>query len=225
VKPPVDVPTIRDYLRLLAKSWWAILLAVALSVGAGWLYWHNDHTYVATTRLLIVTPGGATPPDAYYGDLSAATRVLTMQNLAQSTQVTSRAIDQYQLNETPATLAKKIVVVPSAPQTAFIELRVTGDSPQAAMDAANSVTGNLIAVTSEIEGLDKGDTELLWIDHATHAGDGRASKWRSMAMGGMVGLSWSIVIVLTYWLLLGSVLDRKHIRRVITDARAGTDGR
>lgn len=221
MKPPAGVPTIGRYLLLVGRSWWVIVLATALSAGSGWLVWHNDPTWVATTRLLIVAPGGAQPSDAYYGNLSSRTRTLTIQELAQSAQVTGRAIDQFELQETPETLAEKIIVVPS--QTAFVELRVEGDSPKAAQDAANSITGNLIAVTNEIETLDKGDTELLWIDQATHATDGRPSKWRSMLLGGGVGLAWSVVIVLAYRLLVGTVFDRNQLRRVVDNARAERD--
>ena len=211
MKPPVGVPKVGRYLLLLARSWWVIVLATVLSAGAGWLVWHNDPTWVAATRVLVVTPGGAQPPDAYYGNLSARTR-------AQSTQVTGRAIDQFELQETPETLAEKIIAVPS--ETALVELRVEGDSPEAAQDAANSITGNLIAVLNEIEALDKGGTELLWIDQATYASDGRPSKWRSMAMGAGVGLAWSVVIVLAYRLLVGTVFDRDQLRRVVDSTRA-----
>lgn len=217
MKPPASVPTPGRYLRLLARSWWAVLLATVLSAGAGWLVWHNDSTWVAATRMLIVSPGGAQPPDAYYGNLSSRTRAVTLQELARSTQVTSRAIDQFELPETPETLAEKITAVPT--ETAFVELRVEGDSPEAARDTANTVTANLIVVLDEIETMDKGNTELVWIDKADHAVDGRPSKSRSMLLGAGVGLAWSVVITLTYWLLVGTVFDRDQVRRLIGDSR------
>ena len=218
MKPPVGVPAVGRYLLLLARSWWVIVLATGLSAGAGFLVWHNDPTWVATTRVLVVTPGGAQPPDAYYGNLSARTRAQTIQELARSAQVTGRAIDQFELQETSETSAEKIIAVPS--ETALVELRVEGDSPKAAQDAANSITGNLIAVLNEIETLDKGDTELLWIDQATYSSDGRPSKWRSMAMGACVGLAWSVVIVLAYRLLVGTVFDRSQLRHIVDSTRA-----
>jgi capsular polysaccharide biosynthesis protein len=218
MRPPPAVPTIGRYLLLLSRSWWVIVLATVLSAGSGWLVWHNDPTWVAATRVLVVTPGGAQPPDAYYGNLSARTRTLTLEQLAQSAQVTGRAIDQFELQETSETLAEKIVAVPT--ESSFIELRVQGDSPKAAQDAANSITGNLIAVVNEIETLDKGSTELLWVDQATYASDGRPSKWRSMLMGAGVGLAWSVVGILAYWLLIGTLFDRNQVTRVVQAGRA-----
>ena len=81
VRPPADVPRFNDYLRILAASWGVIGAAALLGGGAGWLVWHNEHKVEAYARFFVVTPAGAQPADAQYGNVSALSKTVTFRTL------------------------------------------------------------------------------------------------------------------------------------------------
>ena len=63
-------------------------------------------------------------------------------------------------------------------------------------------------------------------DHEDDPADADKAWWATgkarlvWLLGGLVGLAWSSVIALTYWLLVGIVFDTTQIRRVVRIARA-----
>jgi capsular polysaccharide biosynthesis protein len=219
MRAPAESPRLSDYLRLLAGSWIVIVLVTALSAGAGWLVWHNDQKYDATTRFLVVAPGGAEPADVYYGSLSAMARTPTYQQLARSSQVTMRTIDELKLRLTPEELAKNITVEPT--KSAMLEMHVTAPDPNEARDTANSIARNLLQVSSEMEGLDTGATDLVLIDSASGAADTRPSRSQQMLLAGLMGLAISVVLVLAYRLATGDVVDRKQVGHIVDGTMTG----
>ena len=207
---------------MVAGSWVAIVCATALSVGAGWLAWHHDRTYYATARFLIVAPAGASPSDAYYGNLSAMTRTVTYLQLAKSPQVTTRAIDELKSRQSPVDLAKRITMGPT--DSALLEMQVSANNPDVARDTANAVARNMIEVSREMKGLDTAGTDLVLVDPATGATEKRSALYGHLVLGGIIGLSLSVVLVVAYGLAIGSVLDRKQVGRIANEAIIGKGG-
>jgi capsular polysaccharide biosynthesis protein len=216
VKPPERVPRIRDYLRLLRDGWLVIVGATALSVGAGWVaHETTPAVYQATTRVFVVTPGGAQVVDAYYGTLNSETRAITVQPLVISQRVTMRTIEDAQLNETPEGLAGRIT---SKVQGALVDITVTDSDPVRARDTANALAKNLIEVEKEMTTVETAGVDLVLVDSANSASDARKPVKRFLLMGGAFGLAISTILVLAYGLFRDRVLAADQVEIVADEA-------
>jgi capsular polysaccharide biosynthesis protein len=219
VKPPTRVPRVRDYLQLLKGGWIVIVCATALSAGAGWLARETaPATYQATTRVFVVTPGGAEVVDAYYGNLSAEMRALTVQQLVRSTQVTKRTVDQLRLSQTPQELAGHIT---ASVQKALVQIDVTGYDPEQTRAAANGITSNLIQLSREMSNLDTAAGDVVLVDAATGVSDQRGALVGVLLLGGSLGLALSMVLLIAHGLATDRVLTRNQVGHIADEAFVG----
>jgi capsular polysaccharide biosynthesis protein len=220
MKPPTHVPRVRDYLELLRDGWIVIVCATLLSVGVGWMIRESTAaTYQATTRVLMVTPGGAEVVDVYYGTLAAEARALTVQQLVASPQVTKRTVDQLHLSETPGGLAGRIS---ASFKGALVEIHVTGYDAALTRDTANAVTSNLIAVTREMALVDNAAGDLILVDDATHVAESRGSLAQFLISGAALGLVLSAVLVIARGLARDRVLTRNQVGHIATETGVGS---
>ncbi|BBZ27160.1 hypothetical protein MMAD_14550 [Mycolicibacterium madagascariense] len=220
MRPPRDAPQIRDYGRLLARFWVVVVLATALSAGAGWLVWHHERNYVASLKFLVVTPGGAEPFDAFYGNLTAMSRALTYESLAHDPKVLQRTEDELGADRGGQTLVKGITVVPST--SAVFDVLVAAAEPEAAKNAANTLGRNMIAASDALQKADPEAAGLVLVDPANDAADARGPASSVMLTGALLGLVSSVVLVLAYGLVLNSVDDRRQVARIVDVVRRGT---
>ncbi len=216
------MPRARDYLHLLRDGWLIILSATLLSGGASWqVQTHRDPIYTANARLFAVIPGGPGTRSAVENNRGALSRMETYAELAKSPQVTARAVDTAQLEESPRELASRITTVVT-PGSVLLDISVTGDDSATTRDAANAVATNLIAVSRELASSDKGPVaELVVVDGAVTAAATRASLARYLLLGGSIGLSLSVVLVLARGIWRDAVLDRRQVDHVIAEAVPG----
>jgi capsular polysaccharide biosynthesis protein len=220
MKPPTPVPRIRDYLHILARYWWVIVLATALSVGAGWLARQTAHPqYQASARVFIQTVGSAEVYDAYHGNRTAMAQAISIQELARNPQVAKRTLEQLGLRQTPAELIERITPVVHG---AVVDIYVTADSPELARDTVTSLTYNLQALTDEIGDLSKFGTDVVLVDGTSGAWDLRAPLKRYLLLGGVLGLALSVVLVLALGRGRDSLLSEGQVARVIDETRART---
>jgi Mrp family chromosome partitioning ATPase len=103
---------------------------------------------------------------------------------------------------------------------AVVEITVTGDSPELARDTANSVLFNMVAVTDEVGDLEKSGTDLVVVDAASGAGDGRAPLLRYLQLGGAIGFGLSVVMVIAYGRVRGDVLSEGQVERIVAVSAA-----
>jgi capsular polysaccharide biosynthesis protein len=232
VRPPEDVPRVRDYLRVLAARWLVIFAATVLSavaVVASERYL-QDPVYVAATQLFAVVPGDAQTHAAYEGNRGSTVRIETYSQLAVSTMVTQRTIDELGLPDTPEELAKRITVrsVPDTlsqfayPMSVLINVSVSGDNPNRTVEVANSVARNLVAATQELEwsGTEAGPA-LVLIDDAKSAVQARSS-WLSLAgVGAGLGLVLSCLAVLVLGVRRDKILSRDQMAYVASQSTGG----
>ena len=215
------MPRVRDYLQLLRNGWLVILCATALSVGAGWVSWDTaTPVYRSTAKVFATTPGGATPVDALYGDLTAISRVLTVQRLARSSQVTVRTIDQLGLAETPSDLAADITVVVT--KSALMDVMVTGHDADLTRRTANAVVTNLIQLNREMRRVDTASGDLILVDPAGPS-DRQGSMWQPMLFGGVLGAVISVIAVIAYGLIGNKLLGKRHVDHIVGEAVAERD--
>jgi capsular polysaccharide biosynthesis protein len=209
---------VRDYLLLLRDGWIAILCATALSAAAGWISWQTTGpVYQSSTKMLAITPGGASTPDAYFGQLNAVARADTYQLLARGSWVTTRTIEQLGLSETPEELAARIAVPQTA--TAVLDLVVTGDDAERTRETADAVTANLIQLSKEMSAVDTAGSELVLVDEASPA-IRQGSVWRSIRTRAALGLPLSMVLVIASGLLGDRLLGRGQVGRVVGETAA-----
>jgi capsular polysaccharide biosynthesis protein len=218
VKSPSGVPRLRDYAQIVRSGWIVILCATALSAGIGWLGWQTAKpVYQASTTLFVITPGSATPLDAYYGQLTAVSRVQTYQQLAQSSQVTSRTIDQLGLAETTEELAAQISVAPTT--SALLDVVVTGTDAERTQEIANAVGANMVELSRQLAAVDTADTELVMVDGAGLA-TRQGSAWLSVITATGLGFALSLVAVCALGLVADRLLARGEVGRVVGEAVA-----
>lgn len=228
MKPPAGVPRIRDYMRMLARGWVVIVCATALSAGAGVLVdrYLKDVEYVAATRVFAVVPGDAQTHAAYEGNRGASVRMQTYAQLATSTIVTQRTIDELGLHETPEELAEHITTTStpdtlsrfSYPLSVVLDVRVNGDDPRRTVDIANGVTRNLVAASEELEWQEsESGPGLVLVDEAKTAPRVTESLVSAAGVGAAWGLALSVLALLAVGALSDRVLDEDQIDYVAGD--------
>ena len=212
MRPPADAPRLNDYRRLLSRYWVIFLVTTIVSAGAGWLVWHQERNYVALVKFLVVTPGGAQPFDAFYGNLTAISRRVTYQDLAHNPQVILRTEDELGLSQSQTALVKRVVVVPT--QSAVFDVMVSATDPTAARDTANVLARNMVQVSNEVQKADSAAAGLVLVDAASGAADARGKATSLMLTGAILGFLSSALLILAYALARGTVNGREQIARI-----------
>jgi capsular polysaccharide biosynthesis protein len=232
VRSPVDVPRVRDYLRMLARGWPVILVATLLSAAAVVASdrYVQDPVYAASTQLFAMVPGDAQTHAAYEGNRGSTVRISTYSQLAISTIVTQRTIDELGLPDTPAQLAKRISVrsVPDTltrfayPMSVLINVQVTGNDSNRTVEVANAVARNLVAASQELEwnGSESGPA-LVLIDDAKSATNAGRSWLSNAGIGAAVGLILSCLAVIAIGVSRDQVLSREQLGYVAKQSVGG----
>ena len=230
MRPPVDVPRVRDYLVSLRNSWLVIVCATVLSAAAMVLgvRYLQPPKYVADTALFAVVPGDAMVHAAYEGNRGASVKIDTYAQLAKSSIVTLRTIDDLGLTQTPEELSKRIAVVSvpdtlsefSYPMSVLMRVQVSGDDPDGTVEIANAVTTNLISAAQEVEwsdseGAAKAGPSLILVDQAKSAAQAGPSWLENAGIGGALGAALSCLAVLGLGVSRDRVLSRGQLAYVI----------
>jgi capsular polysaccharide biosynthesis protein len=205
-------------LTLLTQGWIVILCATALSAGAGWAA--SRTVYQSSSRVFEVTPGGATPEDAYYGNLNSQTRTLTFQQLARSALVTKRIIEGLGLRKTPDELAKDITVADA--DGALLTILVNGDDPKTTRQTAEAVTTEMITLSHELAAVDTSAPELVLVDAAGPAISSGA-PYQYLLWGGALGFALSAVLMLGRGLIRDNISGRDQAARIVAEETVGPD--
>jgi capsular polysaccharide biosynthesis protein len=235
VRPPVGAPRVRDYARIALRGWVVIVVATVLSgvaaVLAGMFLTHP--TYAATTQVFALVPGDAQTHAAYEGNRGAAVRIQTYQQMATSTIVTQRTIDQLGLQETPADLAERITTISEPgtmsqfayPLSVLLDVRVTGTDPARTVEVANAVTRNLVAASEEVE-WDKTQSgpALVSLGDATAAYDARVPWWKTAGIGAGMGFALSTFLLLALGARRDQLLSSDQIAFVAEDSSYAGEG-
>ena len=207
---------------MLSQYWLVIALATLLSAASVVVSdrYLRAPEYAASTQLFAVVPGDAQTHSAYEGDRAASVRMDTYAQLATSTIVTLRTIDELGLDETPEELAKRISVksVPgtlsqfSYPLSALISVQVTGSDSSQTVDVANAVARHLIEASQETEwtGTQPGPA-LVLVDQATSAQTVGTSWLPNATFGAIFGLVLSCLAVLATGARRDRILDRGQL--------------
>lgn len=219
-------------MRMVANGWLVILLTTLLSAAAVVVSdrYIQDPVYAASTQLFATVPGDAQTHSAYEGNRGSTVRIQTYSQLAVSTIVTQRSIDELGLSDTPAQLAKRISVqsVPdtlsrfSYPLSVLIRVRVTGNDPQRTVELANAVGRNLVAASQELEwsGSESGPA-LVLIDDAKSATNAGRPWLTNAGIGAAIGFILSCLAMIAIGVRRDKVLSREQIGYVANQSTTG----
>lgn len=144
---------VRDYLRVLRKSW-RLVVSVVLGtlIIAAVVTATTTPVYRATTQLFVSTPGGNTS-DLLQGSSFTQRQVATYADLMTTRAVLQPVIDRLDLGLSASELAKSVsATVP--PGTVLIDISVLDTSPEQAATLANEIGGQFTQTVHDLESVD-----------------------------------------------------------------------
>ncbi|MCK9876289.1 polysaccharide biosynthesis tyrosine autokinase [Frankia sp. Ag45/Mut15] len=143
---------LRDYVRVLRRSWMLILAIVVLGGGlAGLLTWRSAKVYAASVTMVVSSPDNADgAASAYQGGLLSQQRVKSYANLVASDRVAGAVIDRLRLRITPEELRSKIIAA-AVPDTVLLKATIQDRDPRQAQAIADAVGTEFSRAVAEIE--------------------------------------------------------------------------
>ncbi|KQM61255.1 chromosome partitioning protein [Agreia sp. Leaf210] len=191
---------LRDYVRVLQKSW--ILIAVLLFVGIGAAAGFSilqTPKYSSSAKVFVSTSGGSTASDLQQGNTFTQQRVKTYADLTTTPIVLLPVIAELGLDISSGELASQVTA--SAPlNTTLIEIAVTNVDPALASQIATAVSESLSQVVEKIEtpansGSETSPVKLTLVQHAEVPQVPVSPNIPlNIGLGGLVGLALGIAI-------------------------------
>jgi len=149
---------LRDYIRILRKSWVLIVLFTLVGVGAAAAYSLTlTPNYSATAKVFVSTQGAGTTSELQQGSSFTIQRVKTYSSLVSTPIVLLPVIATLELGITSDQLASRVTASALA-DTSIIDITVTDTDPVRAAKTANAISQSLTAVVEDIEAPDVVDS-------------------------------------------------------------------
>jgi non-specific protein-tyrosine kinase len=145
---------LRDYIRVLRRSWLLILACVAIGgLLAAAATWRSTRIYAATITM-IVSPAAdaADAQDAYQGSLLSEQRVKSYADLVASERVAAAVIERLGLDAAVGAVQDKIEAN-AVPDTVLLRATVSDPDPATARDIADAVGAVFSDAVANIERL------------------------------------------------------------------------
>ncbi|MGJ6125839.1 hypothetical protein QN239_25015 [Mycolicibacterium sp. Y3] len=234
MRAPVEVPRLRDYASMLARVWLIILVATLLSAGAAVAAVKTrPASYTASVEVFATVAGDPSTFALYYGGMGAKLRIPSYVELAKSTLVAQRAVQELQSTTPPEELASRVSAewVPGGADargranSVFMRVTVTNSNPETAVKEANAIGSNLVTLSKELEWFEskfnddiqyKGPlAELLPVGVAKTAQLVPTPILGPMAIGAGVGLAVSVLIMLAVEIGRGTVGTRGQLNYIV----------
>lgn len=213
---------LRDYIRILRKSW--ILIAVLLFVGIGAASGYSilqTPKYSSSAKVFVSTSGGSTVADLQQGNTFTQQRVKTYADLATTPIVLLPVIAELGLDMSSSELAA--MVTASAPlDTTLIEISVTSTDPALAAQVATSVSESLTLAVESIEtstsdAANVSPVKLTLVQHAEVPQKPVSPNIPlNIALGGLVGLALGIGLAVLRETLDNRIRNERDVE-LITD--------
>lgn len=142
--------TARDYLTVLRKRWYVVLLAVLIGGGAGAaLSYTTTPLYQSTASVYFAVQSGGTAADLSQSGNFAQSQMPTFASFATLPVVLDPVIKQLALRRTAANLAGSISVATSS-TTVIIDVTVSDPVPEQAARISNAVATELGKVVTDL---------------------------------------------------------------------------
>ncbi|MGV8896370.1 MAG: polysaccharide biosynthesis tyrosine autokinase [Rhodoglobus sp.] len=142
---------LRDYIRILRKSWVLIVLLTLVTVSAAAAYSiAQTPQFSASTRVFVSSQSADSTSELVQGSTFTQARVKTYSSLVTTPIVLLPVIASLGLDVTAEELAERVTASAQL-DTTLIEISVTDVDPVVAADIANATSQSLTAVVSKIE--------------------------------------------------------------------------
>ena len=223
---------LRDYFRMLGRSWWLILVLAVVGGGAGGAYAVvQPPVYQASAKAFISASAGTSLSDLSSGASYLSEAVKGYADIARTAYVLNPVIASEGLQTTPAALAQDVTTTPGD-QEAVLQVTVTDGSAARAARIANAITAQL--ATAVVDLTPTGGTaattssavKLTPVDPAIVPTSPSSPKPAlTIALGAIAGLVLAVLIGLLRELLDTRVRGQEDVARVTDAALLGTTAR
>lgn len=212
---------IGEYLRVLQRLWWAVLLTIAIGAGVGYATsLTSTREYESRAQLFVTTQSGSSVGDAYQNNLFSQQRAVSYAGLATSRQVAARAVDQLKTGISADDLRAKISAA-AVENTVLLDITARDPDPAMAQVYANAVSVQLVQLVSELETSRRGGTPAagaVIVDDASYPTNPLGlSLLHRIGFGAAGGLLAALVLV-----VLATFADTRMRRREGVEAATGT---
>ncbi|MFD3701810.1 Wzz/FepE/Etk N-terminal domain-containing protein [Nocardia sp. NPDC058658] len=145
-----------DIWRIVRQRWLLIVAVALVCTAASAAYAQTmPTTYSATSSMYVSMATGTSVNDSYQGGLAAQQRVRSYLDLATSTTVAARVVDDQGLRITPEQMRAKITVS-SPPATTVIIIAVQDSTPTVARNLADATVAQFRTLIDELESIQRG---------------------------------------------------------------------
>lgn len=175
----------KQYLRVLVRKWWIIVLACVVTVVSAVIFSEVQPPVYRSSAMLQVIPARYD-----YGLTLAAEQLLRQfANQIHTTTMAQQVIDELQLDITTDKLLADVTVAP-IPEDFLIEVDVDRRDPGEARDVASSFAHDFVAFhAAHILDIDRQDRVQIWILEDAKYGWVHWPKTKTLALaGGVLGL-------------------------------------
>ncbi|MBF4633035.1 polysaccharide biosynthesis tyrosine autokinase [Agreia pratensis] len=214
---------LRDYIRILQKSW--VLIAVLLFIGVGAAAAYSivqTPKYSSSAKVFVSTSGGSTVSDLQQGNTFTQQRVKTYADLATTPIVLLPVISELGLKLSSTELAA--MVTASAPlDTTLIEISVTNVDAALSAEIATAVSENLAKAVNNIETASstpgaESPVKLTLVQHAEVPQKPVSPNVPlNIALGALLGLALGIGLAVLKEVLDNRIRNERDIE-LLTDA-------
>lgn len=209
---------LRDYLRVLRRSWILILSAVLIGVlGGGAASLLLRPTYTAETQLFVAIQNSGSVQELQQGNTFSQARVQSYVKTVETPVVLQPVIDSLGLEMTPSDLAAK-VVGSSDLNTVLITISVDDESPVKSAAIAQAVGSSLIKVVDNLERSDKtaaSPVKLSIVTPAVAPTEPTSPNTRlNIALGLLAGLVLGVGLTILRATLDNKVRGEEDVRKI-----------
>ncbi|MGF0315763.1 Wzz/FepE/Etk N-terminal domain-containing protein [Nocardia fluminea] len=144
-----------DIWRIVRQRWLLIVGVVLVCTAAAWAYAQTlPNIYSASSSMYVSMATGTSVNDSYQGGLAAQQRVRSYLDLAASTTVAARVVDDKGLKITPEQMRAKITAS-SPPATSVIMITVQDSTPTGARDLTDAAVAQFRKLVDELESIQR----------------------------------------------------------------------
>jgi succinoglycan biosynthesis transport protein ExoP len=209
---------LRDYIRILRKSWVIIVTAILLGLAIGSLFSIlATPKYQASTKVFVSVQSAGTIADLTQGSNFSQNQVKSYADVIETPAVLQPVIDSLKLNTTAQDLAKAVSATTSA-GTVVVEIGVTDPSPARAAQIANSIAESFESTVNQLVPVDATGTSPVKITVLQQAlvptVPVEPNTRLNLAVGALIGLIVGLGIAILRYTLDTKIRNERDVETV-----------
>lgn len=142
---------LRDFIRVVRKHWWLVLVVMGIAVGAGAVVTiQTPPQYASSVTFFVTTSNRGDVTDAYQGGLFSQERVKSYADLLTSERLARAIADREKLDMSADEITKRISAI-ALPETVLLKATVTDGSRERADKIAKAMATEFVALIRTLE--------------------------------------------------------------------------